>query len=94
MSIFLYHDFSVRNFIKGIQVQSVFQVVFRSFLLDCAQTSCFCLATAGPAGAFSLSASQRAVLSEEGSSAERDTAWVQRPGEDQDPAVIQEVLGR
>lgn len=26
MGIFLYHDFSVRNFIKGIQVQSPFEI--------------------------------------------------------------------
>lgn len=32
ISIFLYHDFSVRNFIKGIQVHIGFQVVFREFL--------------------------------------------------------------
>lgn len=33
ISIFLYHDFSVRNFIKGVQVQSSFQIVFSYILL-------------------------------------------------------------
>lgn len=93
ISIFLYHDFSVRNFIKGIQVHISLQVV-QIIRGDHAQTSCFCLPTAGPAGAFLLWAAQRAVLSEEGSSAERDAAGLERLGENPDSAVIQEVLGR
>lgn len=94
ISIFLYHDFSVRNFIKGIQVHISFQVHFQIIPGDRAQMFCFCLITAGPAGAFSLSAAQCAVLSEEGSSAECDAVWLQRPGENQDSAFLQEVLGR
>lgn len=50
ISIFLYHDFSVRNFIKGVQVQSSFQtcsylslVPFSSACSDGKQTLCLVL---------------------------------------------------
>lgn len=77
IGIFLYHDFSVRNFIKGIQVQSPFEIqpppppgpcVCRSNS-DIWQTNgLLCLGAAGPTGALSLSASQCALLQEKGRS--------------------------
>lgn len=72
MSIFLYHDFSVRNFIKGVQVQSGFEILNPScaflqmmsadVIQTCGKQTLLCLAAVGPAGALSLSASQRTVL--------------------------------
>lgn len=41
ISIFLYHDFSVRNFIKGVQVQSSFRIVFQLNPVGCAQSRAF-----------------------------------------------------
>lgn len=43
ISIFLYHDFSVRNFIKGIQVQSGFPDSFQLNPVGCAQSQAFFL---------------------------------------------------
>lgn len=98
VSIFLYHDFSVRNFVKGLQVSRCNSVTVYCFLISVYMVNSLAVlrksaysCPVGPVGALSLTASQCALLWEKGVSGLCTEVEPPRCGDGSAAALFHEV---